>query len=112
MELGKIGPYAFIAGVLITIIASLIAIDVMILTSALVVLGIIIGLLNVSEKETSPFLMASVSLVIVSYMTGAGFSSVPVIGVQLQMILQNVMTLVTPAVIIVAIKQIYNVAKE
>ncbi len=111
MKFEEIGSYAFIAGVIIAIIAGFVTIDARLLTEALVVLGIIVGLINVTEKETQQFLVATVSLVIVSSLAGTGFAAVPVIGAQLQRILLGIMTFVTPAVIIVALKQVYSIAK-
>lgn len=81
-------------------------------TSALVVLGLIVGLINVTEKETQPFLVAAVSMVIVAYMTRTGIEAVPLIGEVLKSTLNGIMTFVSPAVLIVALKQIYTMAKD
>jgi len=112
MKLEVIGSYAFIAGVLIAVIASVVSLDTTLVTEALVVLGIIVGLINVTEKETQPFLVAAVSMVLVAYMAGTGFEDVPVIGQALKVTLRGIITFVSPAVIIVALKQIYSVAKS
>lgn len=112
MKLEEIGGYAFIVGVLIAVIAGFVTLDAALVTEALVVLGIIVGLINVTEKETSQFLLATVSLVIVSSFAGTGLAAVPVVGAQLQKILFGIMTFVTPAVIIVALKQVYSIAKS
>ena len=112
METKKIGAYAFIAGVIIAVIAGFVSLDATLVAEALVVLGIVVGLLNVTGKETNAFLMSTVALVIVSYFAGTGFSIVPVIGAQLQAILFNIMTFVAPAAIIVALRQIYGIAKD
>lgn len=112
MKLEELGSYAFIAGVLIAVIASFVSLDATLVTEALVVLGIIVGLINVTEKETQQFLVATVSLVLVSSLAGTGLKEVPVIGTQLQKILFGVMTFVTPAVIVVSLKQIYGIARS
>lgn len=111
MKLEEIGGYAFIVGVLIAVIAGFVTLSATLVTEALVVLGIIVGLINVTEKETQQFLVATVSLVIVSSLAGTGLNTVPVIGLQLQKILMGIMTFVTPAVVIVALKQIYSIAR-
>lgn len=111
MKMEEIGSYAFIAGILIAVIASFVTLDAALVTGALVVVGIIVGLINVTEKETKEFLMAAVSIVVVSYLAGTGFTAVPTIGIYLQKITMGIMTIVTPAVIIVALKQIYAMAK-
>lgn len=112
MKLEVIGSYAFIAGVLIAVIASVVTLDKTMVTSALVVLGLIVGLINVTEKETQPFLVAAVSMVIVAYMTRTGIETVPLIGEILKSTLNGIMTFVSPAVLIVALKQIYSMAKD
>lgn len=112
MKIEEIGSYAFIAGVLIAVIAGVANVDAALATQALVVLGIIVGLVNITEKETAQFLLAAVSIVIVASFAGTGVGAVPVIGTMLNKILVGVMTFVTPAVIIVALKQIYGIAKS
>lgn len=113
MNMEKIGRYAFIAGVIIAIFASVVpSLSATLVTEALVVLGIIVGLINVTEKETQSFLVAAVSMFIVASLAGTGFSQVPIAGAILQKILLGIMTFVTPAVIIVALRQIYGIAKS
>ena len=117
MDLEKLGSYAFITGVVIAVIAGFApnvvpGLTTTIVTELLVVLGIIVGFVNVTDKETQPFLLAAVSMVLVSSLAGTGFEAVPVIGAKLKGVLLGVMTFVTPAVIIVALKQIYSMAKS
>ena len=114
MNMQEIGGYAFIAGVAIAIIASFVSLDAIIgsgmTTALLVLIGLVVGFINITEKETNAFLMAAVSVVLVSYLAGTGFEAVPVIGTYLKNITMGIMTFVTPAVIIVALKQIYTIA--
>jgi cellobiose-specific phosphotransferase system component IIB len=116
MKMQEIGSYAFIAGVIIAVIAAFVSLDAAIgagmTTALLVLIGIIVGFINVTEKETNAFLMAAVSVVLVSYLAGTGFRDVLVIGPQLQAITNGIMSIVTPAVIIVALKQIWAIAKS
>lgn len=117
MDLEKIGSYAFIAGVVIAVIAGFApavvpGLTTTVVTELLVVLGVIVGFVNVTDKETQPFLVAAVSMVIVSEFAGTGIEAVPVIGAKLGGVLTAVQTFVTPAVIIVALKQIYALAKS
>ncbi len=112
MKLEEIGSYAFIGGVLIAVAASLVTLNPTYVTEALVVLGLIVGLINVTEKETGPFLLAAVSVVLVSSLAGTGLEAVPLVGAKLKTILVGIMTFVTPAVIIVALKQVYSIARS
>ena len=112
MKMQEIGSYAFIVGIAIAVIASVITLDAALVTGALVAIGVIVGFINVTEKETRDFLLAAVSVVIVSYFAGTGFEAIPVIGTMLKNITIGIMTFVTPAVIIVALKQIWAIAKS
>ncbi|MEM4248433.1 MAG: hypothetical protein QXH80_04120 [Candidatus Nanoarchaeia archaeon] len=109
-DLHRIGHYSFIAGILIAIIVGLVpqlrgdvAIWIM------VVLGIVVGLLNITAKETVGFLVASVALVI-----GASASalSLAVIWVGLTTILGNIIIFVAPAAIVVAIRTVIALAEK
>lgn len=106
----KIGELAFLACVVIAVIAGLVATDAngMIL-GVLVVLGLIVGFLNVSEKETTPFLISAAALIIAST---AQFSTIPVAGVYIQSILANIAAFVAPAAVLVALKAVYALASK
>jgi len=109
----KIGSWAFIIGVVVALLLGVFGSGSSpIATSVLIVLGLIVGLLNVTGKETTPFLLASVSLVIVSSMGGSVLAGVAQIGSRLQGVLGAIMTFVIPATIIVALKAIYALAHD
>ena len=71
----KVGSWAFIFGVVVALVVGIFGGkgDLSVATTVLIILGLIVGLLNVTGKETTPFLLASVSLVIVSSMGGNVF---------------------------------------
>ena len=73
----------------------------------LVVLGLLVGLFNINDKETTPFLFAAVSLVIVSAFGSQALAVVPV----LSRILDALMILFVPATIIVALKAVFGIAR-
>ena len=75
---------------------------------ALVILGIIIGFINITEKEHSKFLLASLTLVIVTYMGRSILAIIPQIGA----VLSALLILFVPATIIVALKIMFNIAKD
>ena len=101
------GGWAFIIGVIIAVLVGLFG-GVLSWLWALVVIGLIVGLLNVTGKESSNFLLAAVSLVIVSVLGGNVMSSIP----KLEQVLGAITALVVPATIIVALKSIYSLAKD
>lgn len=111
MEMRKIGEWSFIAGVVIAVLAGLLAgqVEAGLLAVSLVILGLIVGLLNISEKETTSFLIAAVTLVIVG---AAGLEKLPAVGVFIGPVLTNIATFVAPAAIIVALKAVWDLAKK
>ena len=75
----------------------------------LVVIGLIIGLLNISDREVNSFLMSGVVLIIASAFGQDALSSVPIF---LTNIFQALLAIFVPAVIIVAIKNMFTLAKD
>ena len=112
--LAKIGSWAFIIGVIIALLVGIFTTGAgnVVTTSILIVLGLIVGFLNVTGKETTPFLLASVALIIVSAAGGNILGQVATIGPYLQGFLQAMMTFVIPATIIVALKAIWALAHD
>jgi uncharacterized membrane protein len=107
---GPIGSLLFLVGAVVAVVAGFLSPSGMnsTMASALIVLGIIVGFLNVTTRETNSFLLASVSLIIVSALGGAVLSSVAVIGGYLEGVLLAILTFVVPSSIIVALKSIYS----
>jgi len=102
----KIGGWAFILGIIIALIAGFWPLNTVV-TAILIILGLLVGFLNVTGKETTPFLLATVSLVIVSTFGGAVLGNVSSV---LQNMLDVLIVFVIPATIVVAIKAVYNLA--
>ena len=114
----QLGKYAFIVGAVIAIVLGLAADNLGTakawLWSLLVVLGLIVGFLNVSGKESRDFLWVAVALVIVSFAASAQigqWSSVQWIGPYLKGIFDSLLTFVVPASIVVALKVTWGMAK-
>ncbi|MBI3412806.1 MAG: hypothetical protein HY051_01865 [Candidatus Aenigmarchaeota archaeon] len=107
IEPEKLGAWSFIAGVVIVILVSLLSIEAGLVTTMLVLLGVIVGLLNVRDKDTTHFLVAVIALAAAG---NANLNIVPLAGGQLQNILRNIGIFVAPAAVIVALKAIYEMA--
>jgi len=110
----KIGEWAFIVGVVLAILFGLISKKWEgMATLVLVVLGLIVGFLNITETESTPFLVAAAALMITS---GAGdtLNRIPpeVVGRFLQNAVEKIGVFVAPAAIIVALKSIKALAKN
>ncbi len=119
----KIGEYSFIIGVVLAIILGLatgssairlaLAGTEVWLTSILVILGLIVGFLNVAGKDTKDFLMVATILVIVSFAGGSTqeLAGVSIIGPYIAGIFSQVMAFVVPATVVVGLKEIYYLAR-
>ncbi|MBN2111684.1 hypothetical protein JW707_01160 [Candidatus Woesearchaeota archaeon] len=107
----KKGHYAFLVGVLLAVVAALIPSlqAAAWLPWVLIVLGLIVGFLNITAKETTEFLVATIALMAVG--TG-GLSAVPSAGAIVLGILKNLVAFVAPAALVVALKAIYALAGE
>ena len=107
----KLGNWAFIIGLIIAVLVGLFVEASGLTVSVLVILGIIVGFLNVTDKETHGFLVASIAL-LVAGLSGEFLATIPAIGNLLERILGNFVVLVTPAAIVVAVKAIYGLASS
>ncbi len=110
-----VGHYAFVAGVLLAIILGLFSFNTkykVLISLVLVTAGLLVGIINITAKETVPFLVASIAL-----MTSAGFASgmlqsIPDIGQVLNAVFVYIMLFVSPAALVVALKTVYSLAKK
>jgi len=99
--LGLIGFWAFIVGLILAVIAGLLWPSNSTIIVVLIILGIIIGLLNITAKEFMLFLIAVIALVV----------TVLSLGVRLSDILTYIAILMSPAAIIAAIKALWAVGR-
>lgn len=104
MDMGK---WVFLIGVIIAIVAGLVG-GASYWVWLLVVLGLIVGFLNITAKETTPFLIASIALIL----TTTALGSIQLIGDYLTAILENVRIFVAPAAIVAALKAIFVLAAK
>jgi hypothetical protein len=104
-----IGAWAFLIGVVLAILIAFLggAINSTILWIFLVV-GLVVGLMNVSEEETQSFMMSGIVLIIAVSLGQEAFSISPL----LIRILDGFLLIFVPAVIIVAIKNVFGIAKH
>lgn len=105
------GEWAFLAGLAIAIILGFgpIGSEAPWVTPTLALLGLLIGLANISSKETTKFLVAAIALLLVG---SGGLQSIPLIGQYMDGILWNISQLVAPAALIVALKAIVEMARR
>lgn len=107
--LGIIGFWAFIVGLALAIIAGIVLPANPVIIIILIILGLIIGFLNITSKEIMLFLLATIALIVV----GNVFTPLTIldIGKFLGYMLAYVATLMAPAAIVAAIKALWAVGK-
>jgi hypothetical protein len=113
MKKGKgnlLGSWAFLIGFILAVVLSIFQTTGLnpVMTYVLVLIGILVGLLNIGDEEVHPFLISGVVLVIVGIL---GQSVVQVIPV-FDRILQALTLLFVPATIIVALKNVFSLSRN
>ncbi|HLC78711.1 MAG TPA: hypothetical protein VJH92_06315 [Candidatus Nanoarchaeia archaeon] len=107
-DTNKIGSWAFLIGLILAILFALFGTLTYTVVVILVLVGIIVGLFNISDEETGPFLMSGVVLIIASSLGGRAVSVIDVFD----RIFNALLLIFTPATIIVAIKNVFGLAKR
>ncbi|MBI4148929.1 hypothetical protein HY491_00630 [Candidatus Woesearchaeota archaeon] len=114
----RVGHYSYIVGVILAVVlgiagTALGAAAIGWLSSLLVVLGLIVGFMNVTGRETKDFLMVSVILVIVAGLGSAGdaLGGVQLIGAFLAGVFKQLLAFVVPATVVVSLKEVLTFTK-
>ena len=118
----KIGEWAFILGVLIAVVAGIafqsLGSAAPYISLALVVLGLVVGFLNIGQKEIKDFLIAAIALLATSYAFTSLAMETNSLGVlanlfrYLDLMVSNISAFVAPAALVVALKAVYNLASK
>ena len=103
-----VGSWAFLLGVVLAFVLGLLGEVSDVWIVILVIIGLIIGLLNISEKETTPFLVSGIILIIASALGRNVFYNVQV----LSHVLDALLIIFIPAIIVVAIRNVFNLAEN
>lgn len=103
-----IGGWAFLIGVILALILGLMNLVGGTWATLLVLIGLVVGLFNIADEEASHFLMSGAVLIIASALGQNVLSSVT----SLNNILNALLTIFVPATIIVAIRNVFSLAKR
>ena len=105
MKLILIGHWSFVGGIILAILAGLV--NIAWAMTVLFILGLIVGFLNIKEKESTSFLVAVIALLVIG-----------IVGLQLgkgggvvASILNHFLAFASAAGIVVAIKQILAISQ-
>ena len=102
-----VGKCAFVVGLVIAVAGGL-GFEQAWFGWVLAVLGLIVGFLNVSDKESQTFLLAAIALIVAASAVGA----IPYIGEVVTRIIANLVLFLGGAVLVVAVKSLFTVARD
>jgi hypothetical protein len=106
-----LGGWAFLIGIILAIVFGALSGATGIqetIAIILLIIGIVVGFLNVTDKEIKPFMYAGTILVIVSFFGGSIMGTIGFI----KGILDAILYIFVPATIVVAIKSVFSIAKK
>jgi hypothetical protein len=110
---GTIGLLAFLVGIILAIVGGIGYHDNSGITLTLVIVGIVVGVLNITGKEVLPLLIAAIALIVVGLTKG--FAPLNDLGgeagTKINDIVAYIAIFITPAAIISAVRAIWAVAR-
>ncbi len=110
-----IGAWAFVIGLLISILAGIFASSASTpeITLVLGILGVVTGAVNVTEKEVNKFLVATIAFMVSAGSLASLFDNLPAgAGASVVPIFVNIVAFVAPAAAVVALKALYDISRN
>ena len=103
-----LGRWSFLIGFIVAVLIGLFTDLNPTMAWVLFLIGILVGLLNVADKEVMPFLMSGAVLVIVASQGIAVLEIIP----QAANVLGALLVIFVPATAVVAIKNVFGIARD
>jgi hypothetical protein len=103
----NLGKWAFIVGFVICVVAGLLVAESW-MYWVLAVLGLIVGFMNVTGAETKTFLLAAIGLML----SATSVMSIPFVGGAVTAVMAHLVAFISAAVLVVALKTLFEVAKD
>jgi len=105
--MAQAGKWAFIVGLMIAVIGGA-GFGQSWFGWVLVLLGLIVGFMNIAGKESFRFLLASIALIVAANAVGG----LPYVGEYATAIIANLIAFMSAAVLVVALKSLFELAKD
>ena len=105
MKQAQMGRWAFVIGLIIAVLLGFVTFSYASLV--LVILGLIVGFLNITDKEATSFLIAVIALIVVGV---AGLQALSVLGTLytwIQTVLTSFVIFVAASAVVVALKELF-----
>lgn len=107
----RIGHWAFIASIAIAVLAGIVPEwQSVYVVWTLAVLGLVVGVLNITVRETTEFLMASITLLLVGF--SGTLPALDLLTPKIPFVLNNIVAVVSPAALIVSLKALWALAQS
>lgn len=104
-----LGGWAFLIGVILALVVGIGLLETSpVITLILVLIGILIGLLNVTKEEVNSFLISGAVLIIASALGNSELGNIRFLGTTMSALL----AIFVPATIVVAIKNVFKLARQ
>ena len=112
MDNKLIGKWAFLIGLAIAVIAGFATGYATTVALVLFILGLVVGLLNVAEKDSTKFLVATIALLAGVTASISAISMLGVVVSYANAIFGNFIAFVSAAALVVAIKVVFETSKK
>lgn len=109
-EIKQIGPIVFVFGIVISGLAGVFWPSTGAIALLMACFGVIVGLLNINDKEVNGFLLASIAFTISAVSLGTVFGQITGLGSIMPAYFKYIVAFVGPAAGIVGLKQIWMLA--
>ena len=106
----NVGKWAFLAGILLAVLAGFFTIPYIL--TILAVLGLVVGFLDITSRESHKYLMAVVALLVIGTASISAFSALGNFYGLTESIITNVIAFVGASGLVVAIKEILTIGRD
>ncbi len=107
----KFGPWAFTFGLVIAVVAAFLKPNTAIIWG-LGALGAVVGLFNITEKETNSYLIATIAFMTAAAGLVSVLQPVPLLGESIKPFMTNIVVFVAPGAAVVALKALFSISRD
>lgn len=107
-----IGGWAFVIGFILAIILAIFGTNQTWPMYVLLVLGLIVGIMNITSKEVTPFLVAAIAFMGTFKVFEELFGGIPTVGPKIATFFLLIASFVAPAAAVVAFKALFAYSRD
>ena len=104
----RLGAWTFLIGAIVALLFGVFGTMTLGVAWLLVIVGLVAGFLNIGDEETKPFLMSGAVLIIASALGQQALEIIPMFA----NILNALLFIFVPATVIVAIRNVFGMARR